>query len=167
MPNLPSTSYYLRARLREAGLDSGVMECPADLQVLAFDSARKSGVYFLFHRGEVVYVGSAKNIYHRVGKHSLDKEFDTVKWMAVEPDQMRKVEGYWILALKPRLNGHTDARGNRKYFAPAPLKAPAAAPPIKREPSDRIKRIIEEGRLKRREFLAAEQIRYSAGVRAP
>jgi hypothetical protein len=65
---------------------------------------RRSGVYFLKLRGEIVYVGQSVNMFVRVNSH-LGKEFDEVLFFACEPHEMNRWEGFFIRFLRPRLNG--------------------------------------------------------------
>jgi hypothetical protein len=65
---------------------------------------RRSGVYFLKLRGEIVYVGQSVNMFVRVNSH-LDKEFDEVLFFACEPHELNRWEGFFIRFLRPRLNG--------------------------------------------------------------
>ena len=113
---------------------------PAGLKALAFDSTKKCGVYFLFYRGDVVYVGSSRNMLQRIGQHSLDKDFDDVQWIETSLRRMRATEGHWILALKPKYNGYTDARGVRMYNAPKPTAVPRTPGVISR----RLQRLMND-----------------------
>lgn len=65
----------------------------------------KSGCYFLFNKGEVVYVGISADISHRIINHSKTKEFDEVKYLN-EPNYIRAnlIESYYIDELNPLYN---------------------------------------------------------------
>lgn len=131
---------------------------PKGLKVLRFDSHRKCGIYFLMRDGKVTYVGSSKNIYGRVGNHSLTKRFDYVRWVRVKEKKLYGVERDWILSLKSPLNGYMAKTGERIYCAPRPddrrFREAGGLPkgytdmvePIPREPADRIKDIVAKAR---------------------
>lgn len=63
-----------------------------------------SGIYFLFKGTVPVYVGQAKNVMRRIVDHFKDKDFDTVKVLAVPERYLNPVEWYWIRKLEPKLN---------------------------------------------------------------
>lgn len=63
-------------------------------------------VYFLFDRGELVYIGKAKNVHERVGQNLRDKQFDSYAYIHVEPARALLVEGIYIKKYKPKYNRH-------------------------------------------------------------
>ena len=65
-----------------------------------------SGVYFLCHEGEVVYVGQSGNLLSRVGQHFGDKTFSSVFFVRIPKSDLDYVEGNFIKLLKPKYN-HT------------------------------------------------------------
>lgn len=75
--------------------------------------AMSSGVYFLFYRGDLVYVGQSVCILARVGQHK-DKQFDRFAFINCDQSQLNDVEGFFINLLRPRLN---QAR-NGVYIGP-------------------------------------------------
>ena len=44
-----------------------------------------NAVYFLFDRGELVYIGKASNVHERIGQNLRDKQFDAYAYIHVEP----------------------------------------------------------------------------------
>lgn len=62
-----------------------------------------SGVYFLCHNQEVVYVGQSVNIVARITAHT-DKRFDRVFFLPWPKDDLDRVEGAFIRTLRPPLN---------------------------------------------------------------
>lgn len=66
--------------------------------------AFKAGVYLLFDRGEVVYVGQSKNPMYRIGTHIQEgvKEFD--QYLVYETEEYNDLEAFLINALKPKYN---------------------------------------------------------------
>lgn len=69
-----------------------------------FPSPTPSGVYFLCHGNEVVYVGKSINVSARVGQHIPEKEFDRAYYLPVPPTNLDEVEGNFIVTLKPKYN---------------------------------------------------------------
>ncbi len=63
-----------------------------------------SGVYFLCHRGDVVYVGQSVNVMSRVGQHFGSKTFDSVFFARVPEGDLDFVEGTFIRTLSPKYN---------------------------------------------------------------
>lgn len=64
------------------------------------------GVYFLFHKDEIVYIGSG-NVMSRIGRHLKDSGKQFTRFAIIEtPDlkSARKLEADSILKFKPRLN---------------------------------------------------------------
>jgi len=78
-------------------------------QILAISQkyAPVSGVYFLIHEGEIVYVGQSIDVINRVATHVLkaEKEFDRYAYVEIEPDDLNSVEADYIVNLGPRYNG--------------------------------------------------------------
>jgi len=62
-----------------------------------------SGIYFLCHEQEVVYVGQSVNIAARITAHT-DKRFDKVFFLPWPKDDLNRVEGAFIRTLRPPLN---------------------------------------------------------------
>lgn len=61
-------------------------------------------VYFLFNKGDLIYIGKASNLFERIGQHMRDKQFDFFSYVEVEPARALMIEARYILALKPTLN---------------------------------------------------------------
>lgn len=61
------------------------------------------GIYFLIHRGDLVYIGQSVNAFARLGAHCSDKEFDAVAFMPVTGD-LDEVEASLIRMFDPKLN---------------------------------------------------------------
>ena len=63
------------------------------------------GVYLLYNKSKVVYVGKSKNIKNRVIKHRKDKYFDSVKSIIFKDDGMVNIyEPYLIQKYNPMYN---------------------------------------------------------------
>ena len=66
----------------------------------------RSGVYFLYREGVVVYVGQAVNVRRRVADHIGEgvKDFDAVSFIPFAPDKLLAAEARYIRRLRPALN---------------------------------------------------------------
>jgi hypothetical protein len=73
----------------------GIYRCPVTNAI--------SGVYFLCHLSEVVYVGQAINVLARPFQHK-NKTFDTIYFLPVAIRDLDKVEVALIKHLQPRYN---------------------------------------------------------------
>jgi hypothetical protein len=66
-----------------------------------------SGVYFLYHQEECVYVGQSVNVHARVRDHmrgEYAKSFDSYSWLATQLCELAALEAYYITLLQPKLN---------------------------------------------------------------
>lgn len=70
-----------------------------------FSDFGMSGVYFLVKNRKVVYVGQSVNIAGRMIEHVKTKDFDSVFYLKVPNSELDEVEGAFIRALDPVLNG--------------------------------------------------------------
>lgn len=68
------------------------------------------GVYFLCRRGEVVYVGQSINVHARIYQHQGIKDFDSVFYICVPPDELDNWEGAFIRLLNPQQNGGAEGK---------------------------------------------------------
>jgi hypothetical protein len=120
MPELPASvplsgpKPWLIERLAERPRRAPIPEAIANLigslreldpsTMLGF-KARQSCVYFLIHRGEIVYVGKTVRLPSRVGYHIDDqKRFDRVLYFHVELSNAPRVEISLINLLTPKYN---------------------------------------------------------------
>jgi len=69
------------------------------------------GVYFLCDGDEVVYVGQSVEVLSRLAVHQRDKKFDRAYVLPVPHEELDAVEGAFIRALKPSLNGRVPVNG--------------------------------------------------------
>lgn len=65
--------------------------------------AMGSGVYFLFLRDDLIYIGQSVCILGRVGQHR-DKKFDRFTFINCAKENLNDVEGFFINLLQPKLN---------------------------------------------------------------
>lgn len=63
-----------------------------------------TGLYFLFCRGELVYVGKSVNVVQRVEQHFLRVEFDSWAWTPVDLANLDTAERYFIKKYRPPYN---------------------------------------------------------------
>ena len=65
-----------------------------------------SGIYFLYRKDEIQYIGQTVNILSRIGSHRQDKDFDKVFFLPVEADStlLEYIEMRFIDFYKPPLN---------------------------------------------------------------
>jgi hypothetical protein len=64
------------------------------------------GIYFLCSGPELVYVGQSVDVYTRIVGHRDTKEFDRVFYLSVPRSELDRIEGAFIRALRPCLNGN-------------------------------------------------------------
>jgi hypothetical protein len=81
-----------------------------------------SGVYFLCKGDDIVYVGQSKNVAARIGGHLAHKEFDRVFCLRVPLGDLDYVEGEFIRAIKPALNGRSS---NGRVLSPVNYAQPS------------------------------------------
>lgn len=67
-------------------------------------AADYAGVYFLFRRRSIVYVGKTKSVAQRIAQHLGSKNFDGVMVMRVPEELLGTIEMSWIRQLRPKLN---------------------------------------------------------------
>lgn len=74
-------------------------------EFLAHDG-RFPAVYFLYNRGEVVYVGQSKTLCLRIDRHILDgiKVFDAISFIRCDARKLLELEGQFIRELAPKYN---------------------------------------------------------------
>ena len=65
-----------------------------------------SGVYFLYRKGTLVYVGESGNIFERIGKHIKEKlkDFDEFEYMELEEIERKEMEAFLINIIRPEYN---------------------------------------------------------------
>jgi predicted DNA-binding transcriptional regulator AlpA len=80
-----------------------------------------SGVYLLFEKGDLLYVGQSTNVYSRVPQHR-DKPYDKVLFLPCSIEVLDVVESALIAALRPRLNGPPPIRSMRLVDLPGMVR---------------------------------------------
>jgi hypothetical protein len=71
------------------------------------DEILRTGIYFLCREGALLYVGQSVNATTRVAEHYRRYEFDSVFFLPWPADDLNRIEGALIRALRPALNGKT------------------------------------------------------------
>ena len=64
----------------------------------------ESGVYILFNKGEVIYIGESGSLYSRIGTHRKDKMFDTFRVLPCKQSRRRYWEKVLIKKYLPKYN---------------------------------------------------------------
>jgi hypothetical protein len=79
-------------------------------------TSRVSGIYFLWRKEQIVYVGQSRNITQRIADHIQEgkKRFDGMSYIAVEVIRLDRVERYFIETLLPQYNRCGIASAMRK-----------------------------------------------------
>ena len=71
-----------------------------------------AGVYFLWNKGSLLYVGQSTNVVKRICEHARDKDFDCSTFEPLRERDMYFVESYLIWFLKPPLNKQIPVLGS-------------------------------------------------------
>jgi hypothetical protein len=89
----------------------------ADSGLLGLDAIRRTsvapprairGIYFLFRRGRLQYVGKSIDVMGRVVQHQRKVKFDRFAVVECRHDEMADLEVAYIVMLKPPLNNHSN-----------------------------------------------------------
>ena len=107
--------YALEARLSElralesasivsAALTGKSLLAKDEIAKSALPWEKSSGVYFLLHDDEIVYVGQSVHIYSRIAGHA-DKKFNRYAYIPCPPEALDVLESLYIHLLRPALNG--------------------------------------------------------------
>lgn len=66
----------------------------------------RSGIYFLWREGSVVYIGQSENMRQRIGQHLAEgaKDFDAVSCVPCHSSKLTPLERHFIQALAPEFN---------------------------------------------------------------
>ena len=76
------------------------------------------GIYFLFHRNKLVYVGSSTNCFARFASHENDKKFDEyfiIDTSKLSRKEMYELESKYISKFTPPLNNCHHKMGNWEW----------------------------------------------------
>ena len=94
-PNINNNLYYIR-----------FMEIsPEENYAIIDESYDNSGVYVLYKKSDIIYIGKSKNIKKRIDQHKTDKDFDRVKSIVFKNESYIDIyEPYLINKYKPILN---------------------------------------------------------------
>lgn len=75
------------------------------------DPRSRSGVYFLWKHGRIIYVGQALCVLSRAADHCLDKSFDRSTFLRFAKRDLDFVESYLIWFLQPEINKQVPILG--------------------------------------------------------
>ena len=101
---------------------------PVHISEFMLGDLKRTGVYFLFREGELVYVGQTRTLKWRLDQHLADrrKVFDAVAFLPCTIDRLLEIEGHYIRAYAPRYNQCNIAKAARE--AQSWRTAPRAPP---------------------------------------
>lgn len=71
-----------------------------------FEENTFRGLYLLYFQKEIVYIGTSKNVFHRIFIHFKEGKiiFDAYRWVHIEQDELHEIEAEAIVHLKPVYN---------------------------------------------------------------
>ena len=85
-------------------VDSDTVLCP-DIQKLERFEMPKIGVYFLFNKDNLIYIGQSINIFRRLNQHIKNKNFDSYSFIKCDTDsEAIDLEKMLIKKYRPTLN---------------------------------------------------------------
>ena len=67
------------------------------------------GIYFLFDKNELVYIGQSINCLSRIAEHENCKKFDSYYILKCEREQLSEIEAVYIERYKPRYNSQVPS----------------------------------------------------------
>jgi excinuclease UvrABC nuclease subunit len=95
-----------------------ILEIPAPVHLseIMRQDLMRSGVYFLYHDGIVVYVGQARTLLWRIDQHIAEgrKIFDAVSFIPCRVRDLTPIERSFIEELAPKYNRCGVAKRARK-----------------------------------------------------
>lgn len=112
-------------------MSSALKPFVALLQAIPEPTPQYVGVYFLFDKEEIVYVGQSANVPSRIAAHRtkrntwVDFVWDRAAWLPVAEDDLSAYEGALIRRLTPRYNTSTPADTSRDREICDSLNLPA------------------------------------------
>jgi hypothetical protein len=79
---------------------------PIPLGLSQLPIVKQAGIYFLFHRGIVVYVGQSEDVSQRVGQHAQEgkKVFDGASFLPCHAKHLADLERHYIELMAPKYN---------------------------------------------------------------
>lgn len=91
-------------------------ELGQSVQISSLPAPGISGIYFLYDKGEVVYVGQGRNVRARIGAHITEclKFFDAISFIACHRSELLDRERAFIRRLRPKYNRCNVARRARQ-----------------------------------------------------
>jgi len=86
------------------------------VQVVKQRKLAQCGVYFLISNQEILYIGQSKNLWARLSQHSVDKDFDEVRFIECSPVELDEKEMFFIKLIKPPLNGQYKNQDHEEVY---------------------------------------------------
>jgi len=81
------------------------------------DPRSRSGIYCLWKRARIVYVGQALCVLSRAADHCLDKSFDRSTFLRFAKSDLDFVESYLIWFLRPEMNKQVPMLGRMSAYS--------------------------------------------------
>ncbi len=83
--------------------------------VASVNPPESPGIYFLWSKGQVAYVGKSKNIFNRVcWKHHAIQRGDSVSWVEIPIYELDFAECYYIALCRPSRNFNSKYRESKQ-----------------------------------------------------
>lgn len=88
---------------------------PVHLGKFMLGNLRVCGVYFLWHKDELVYVGQTRVLQERLNQHLGErrKVFDAIGFIPCTIDELTKIESHFIRRFAPKYNNCGNAKMSR------------------------------------------------------
>ncbi len=104
-------------------MQKAIEEYDIDLEHLHTRAAypRLIGIYFLFSRERLAYIGQSRNIIYRVMFHEQSKKFDAFAILECPTELLTHLEAHFIVKFSPPLNNSVPS--NPLYKSAATLKS--------------------------------------------
>lgn len=115
----------------------------------------KRGIYFLFDKREIVYIGQSEFIEKRVFDHVLNKDFDSYNFIEYLKDvSLNEIEADFILKYQPKYNKTIPE--NKLWISRGLLSRVHKIPMLK------TRRLIKENKVECIEFNTIQYLRWGS-----
>lgn len=77
---------------------------------ITFDFKNRTGIYFLFKDGELIYIGKSVNVFSRISDHYNHKNFDSFKVLPCKEEELEGLESKYTIKFlsKTKAAGSVD-----------------------------------------------------------
>jgi excinuclease UvrABC nuclease subunit len=95
---------------RDDGKEYSADEIVAFAAPMLHKGSTRCGIYFLLWMDEIVYVGQSVDVRTRIDQHTVGDERHEVKnfnryfFIQCEPEELNRLEAYYILKFRPKYN---------------------------------------------------------------